>query len=131
VTVDGLPFASWYTGDDFPDEGIPFHHNPPVAIPQPEESVDVAVVGGGLSGLSTAYLLRRYAPVVLELHDRFGGNAMGESWDGIPLSLGSAYVITPDSWPPDPVELGGRIHDDFWATRASPCIPACCRSSGR
>lgn len=144
VLVDGLPFASWFTGDSFPDEAIPFHHTYDYFMgagpPAPAENVDVAIVGGGLSGLATAYLLAELEPVVLELRDRFGGSASGEAWGGTAYSLGSAYVITPDegsfleefylslgldrvvreSLPPDPVILGGEFRDDFWSGAGRP-----------
>jgi hypothetical protein len=140
VQVDGMPFRTWFTGDSFDNLEIPFHtiSNPfgGPGPPEPEEKVDVAVVGGGLSGLATAYLLRHRRPVVFELRERFGGNALGETWSDIPYSLGSAYVITPDegsfleelygelglvaahreSFPPDPVELRGKIVGrEFWS----------------
>lgn len=139
VLVDGIPFQKWFTGDGFQNDQIPFHFitdyfggNGP---PEPRETVDVAIVGGGLSGLATGYLLRQHRPVIFELHERFGGNSQGERWEGIPYSLGGAYFITPDkgsfleqfyhelgldqvvreSLPPDPVELYGKIRDDFWS----------------
>lgn len=134
VDVDGLPFAPWYTGDSFQNVEIPFHATPAIDLPAPSERVDVAVVGGGISGLATAWMLRRFHPVLFELRDRFGGNAQVETWQGTPYSLGSAYVITPDvgsflnrfyrqiglhreraeSFPPDPVEIGGEILNNFW-----------------
>lgn len=96
--VEGLPFASWYTGDDFPGLHHPmptpncFAGNPPPI----SEEIDVAVVGGGISGLTSAYLLREHNPVIFEMHNQFGGAARGEQWNGVPYSLGNAYVITPD-----------------------------------
>lgn len=135
VVVDGIPFAQWFFGDDFDNEHIPFHYIPDYGqFPEPAEYVDVAVVGGGLSGLTSAYLLRRHNTVLFELRDRFGGNALGEEWDDVKYSLGSAYFIAPDpgsflhhfyhelglhhlvrvSEPPDPMELNGIIRDDFW-----------------
>jgi hypothetical protein len=92
-------------------------------------------VGGGLSGLATAYLLREYQPVVFELHARFGGNAQGGTIGGSAYSLGSAYVITPDKDSDldllyrelglhevvrtdemvPPVEINGAINPDIWA----------------
>ena len=134
--VDGLPFEPWFTGDDWASfEDIPFHQTYQGAIPSTNEEVEVAVVGGGLSGLTTAYLLRHKRPVLLELRQRFGGNAQGEKWRGTKYSMGSAYVITPDqggflhrfyrrlglhhvkreSFPPDPMELNGVIEDQYWS----------------
>ena len=99
--IDGFRFAPWFTGDDFPDQHIPFHSDETPELPKlRSRAVDrarVAVIGGGLSGLSTAFMLRRCNPVVFELRDRFGGAAQGGVWDDAPYSLGSAYVITPDS----------------------------------
>jgi hypothetical protein len=134
--VNGLPFDSWFTGDDFsgPDT-IPFHASYQGPMPPATEEVDVAVVGGGISGLATAYLLRHKRPVLFELRPRFGGNAFGERWRQTQYSLGSAYVITPDpgtflhkiyhqlglhkvtrvDFPPDPVELQGQIEEGFWS----------------
>ncbi len=138
VMIDGIPFAKWFFGDDFDNDNIPFHFitdyfngGPP---PEPSEEIDVAIVGGGLSGLASAYLLRHHNTVLFELRDRFGGNAMGEVWHDIAYSLGGAYFITPDpgsflerfyaefdlgnlirtNYPPDPMELDGVIRDDFW-----------------
>jgi putative NAD(P)-binding protein len=138
VMVDGLPFAERFFGDDFPNNNIPFHFIPDYfnggPPPEPAEEIDVAVVGGGLSGLASAYFLREHNTVLFELRDRFGGNAMGEEWQDIRYSLGGAYFITPDPGsflegfykelgfdqlnrrndPPDPMELNGVIRDDFW-----------------
>jgi len=134
--VGGLPFARWFTGDDFATpETVPFHHAFNGPFPTPTESVPVVVVGGGLSGLAAAYLLRDRRPVLFELRPRYGGNALGEAWQETRFSLGSAYVITADegsflarfydalglrrvqrtSFPPDPVEIGGTIESAFWS----------------
>ncbi|MFO0973024.1 MAG: NAD(P)-binding protein [Phycisphaerae bacterium] len=137
VKVDGLPFYDGWTGDSFANDAVPFHafSDPfPNGPPAPTEEADLVIVGGGISGLSTALLLRRYRPIVLDLRERFGGNARGEEWAGTGFSLGSAYFITPD---PDtflerfyrrlglaavarvdagdnPVELNGQLVADFW-----------------
>jgi hypothetical protein len=134
--VEGIPFAPWFFGDDFDNDHIPFHFIPDYGqFPEPAEDVDVAIVGGGLSGLTSAYLLKDKNVVLFELRDRFGGNAQGEKWNGINYSLGSAYFITPDhgsflehfykelgldhlkrvNAPPDPMELNNLILDDFWS----------------
>ena len=139
VMIGGLPFANKWFGDHFPNTRIPFHISenqyPNGKPPEPTEEVDIAIVGGGLSGLTTAYLLRHRNPVFFELHDRVGGSGMGEQWEGIPYSLGSAYFIAPDRGSgledlyrrlgvapihadspstDDPTELGGNVVADFW-----------------
>lgn len=95
--IGGVPFAPTWHGDSFAGGSLPFHQCESCSDPaSPDEFVDVAVVGGGLSGLASAWLLRDRKPVLFDLRPRFGGNAMGESWEGIPHSMGSAYFIVPD-----------------------------------
>lgn len=143
--IGGFPIKSWFEGDDFNDGlNIPFHsaenNFPGGQPPEPDEVVPVVVVGGGISGLATAYLLRQYNPVVFELHDRFGGNAQGGTLNGAEYSLGSAYVITPDPGgaldtlyrdiglhevvrpdvDPAPVEFDGQINPDIWSGMGVP-----------
>ncbi len=136
ISMEGLPFHSWFTGDDFARAAdVPFHTEYQGPVPTPSEDTDVVVVGGGISGLTTAYLLREHRPIVLELHPKFGGNAQGEQWQDTAYSLGSAYIITPDeggflerfykdlgldqvqrtSFPPDPMAFGGNIEPDYWS----------------
>ncbi|MBT8487176.1 MAG: NAD(P)-binding protein [Phycisphaerales bacterium] len=99
--VDGVPFAVGLTGEPYPDPHLRFPEAgvwfPPDRPPTPTEEVSIAVVGGGISGLSTAHMLRAHKPVLLELNRSFGGSARGEWWGNVPYALGSAYVITPDS----------------------------------
>lgn len=141
--IDGFPFKPWFEGDDFTDD-IPFHSQqndfPDGSPPKPTEELDVVVIGGGISGLSAAYSLREYNPVVFEIHDRFGGNAQGGTINGAEFSLGSAYFITPDPGTPlntfygelglhdavridslpSPVEIDGKINDDIWTGMGVP-----------
>ncbi|USN99184.1 MAG: NAD(P)-binding protein [Phycisphaeraceae bacterium] len=143
--IDGFPVRNWFEGDDFNNGlNIPFHSAqnvfPGGEPPEPQEVVDVCVVGGGLSGLCAAYLLRAYNPVVFELHERFGGNARGGVIEGAEFTLGSAYVITPDPGSfldniyrdlglhevvridddPAPVEINGEINPDIWSGMGVP-----------
>ncbi len=105
-----------------------------------EEVVPLVVVGGGASGLFTAYNLREFQPVVLEQAARLGGNAKGESWRGLDYALGSAYIDRPypgtamhryyqelgwknivtERISADPVEGDGKVYSDFWAGEAEP-----------
>lgn len=65
-------------------------------LPAPSESVETVVVGGGMSGLMSAYFLRDEKPIVLEQADRFGGNSRGESWRGLDYSLATSYIGIPE-----------------------------------
>jgi spermidine dehydrogenase len=64
------------------------------ALPAPDEEHDLVVVGGGISGLTAAYLFRRLAGpsariLVLDNHDDFGGHAKrNEFREGGRLVLG-------------------------------------------
>ncbi len=70
-------------------------------IPEkPEATVSVVVIGGGISGLTSAYLLRDLKPYVLEQAPRFGGNSQGQSWRGIRYSIGAAYFLHPEESSP-------------------------------
>ncbi len=140
VMVNGFPFEPWFTGDAFREAGhthlaIPPFQSPPGNLPDPDQFTTIAVVGGGLSGLTSAYLLRDLHPVLMDMHPRFGGAARGESWAATDYSLGNAYVITPDAGTfleqiytelglpdvvkvdpggADPVAVDGRVLEDFW-----------------
>lgn len=65
-------------------------------VPAPSEHTDLVVVGGGVSGLSSAYLLREYKPVILEQASQFGGNSRGEVWGNSRYSIGAAYLSLPE-----------------------------------
>jgi hypothetical protein len=141
VLINGIPFEVGFTGDDFRAAGEAHVEVPPFMrrlqrgdLPAPSETVRVAIVGGGISGLTSAYLLRDLQPVLFDTHERFGGNARGEHWAGTSYSLGNAYVITPDegsfldtiyrelglheayklSEGDDPIAVDGAILEDFW-----------------
>lgn len=140
VTVGGLPFAPTYSGDYFANTNVtPFHRQenklPGGQPPPPSEEVPLAIIGGGLSGLAAAYMLREFRPIVFELRKKFGGNSEGESWAGIDYSLGGAYFISPDEDSfldrfyrelgldrvrridddEGGAELNGQLRTDFWS----------------
>jgi hypothetical protein len=69
-------------------------------LPKASESTEVTVIGGGVSGLSSAYLLRDKKPILLEQAARMGGNAQGESWNGLDYPIGAAYFTAPEKGSP-------------------------------
>lgn len=62
----------------------------------PDEIVDVVVLGGGVSGLMSAYELREFKPVILEGQSQFGGNSRGEVLGSTHYSIGAAFLSPPE-----------------------------------
>ena len=104
------------------------------------EKIPLVVIGGGMSGLLTSFLLKDLKPIVLEQAPRFGGNARGESWRGIDYALGAAYFMKPEegsAWQKllteigadkvwrvktgdDPVAWQNKIYNEFWEGSTAP-----------
>jgi protoporphyrinogen oxidase len=53
---------------------------------------DVAIVGGGVSGLTAAYLLRHRDFLLLEKEPHWGGNAYSVDYHGVAYGTGSAFL---------------------------------------
>ncbi len=103
-------------------------------MPKVTEKASVVVIGGGLSGLLSAYLLKDLNPLILEQASRLGGNARGESWKGMDYALGAAYFMEPEEGTKlrklmreigveaivqaktsdDPVAFEGKRFTEFW-----------------
>ncbi len=108
------------------------------------EKTDLVIVGGGLSGLFTAFAMRKSSPLVLEQASRFGGNAKGQAWRGIDFGLGSAYMCEPSKGDLpyqlfkdaglasivqrapelEPVAVDGKAVKGFWSGAAEPAHKA-------
>ena len=78
-----------------------------------EEEYDLVIVGGGISGLSSAYFYVQQYPnakiLILDNHDDFGGHAKRNEFeygDDIRISYGGTEAIdTPSSYPKEALQL--------------------------
>jgi len=80
---------------------------------RPDLQVEVAVVGGGLSGLAAAYDLRDLAPLVLEAEPHLGGVCLPGDYEGLPYPAGSAYCYYPwdEGWAKWYRDLGLQVEE--------------------
>ncbi|WP_069813959.1 protoporphyrinogen/coproporphyrinogen oxidase [Streptomyces sp. TP-A0874] len=72
-------------------------------VPNPDDEVDVAVVGGGIAGLTAAHRLREEGrhPVVFEAEDAVGGRMRARRVDGWTVEEGTETLATagyPATW---------------------------------
>ena len=68
--------------------------------PKPNETSSVVVIGGGMSGLSSAFALRDLKPIIFEQDSAFGGNSKGEVYGQSAYSIGAAYFMLPEAGTP-------------------------------
>jgi oxygen-dependent protoporphyrinogen oxidase len=124
ATIEGEHFATCHQVRD----GHSF------ARPDVTRRVDIAIVGGGMAGLSAAYFLRGKDWLLLEKEDHFGGNAYQEEFEGQAYSTAAAYDFR-DSYGdqlakeiglnllpidmPDPTIDNGVYTPDTWASGIS------------
>src|ERR1700687_1755903 len=100
-------------------------------IPGVTRKADIAIVGGGISGLSAAYFLRGKDWLLLEKEDFFGGNGFQEDFAGDAFGTGSAYAARGDFGDqlskeigltllavdmPDPTIINKTFVPDTWKT---------------
>lgn len=88
---------------------------------------DVVIVGGGISGLVSAFMLKDLRVLVLEKEDIVGGRIISGEWEGISYAKGMEYIGPPDpeltslllrlglkavqlTPPTDAISFGGNIY---------------------
>ncbi len=63
-----------------------------------EETIyDTVIIGGGIAGLTAAYMLRDRKVLVLEQEDRFGGRVWSEKINEITYNIGTQYLNEEDN----------------------------------
>jgi protoporphyrinogen oxidase len=78
-------------------------------LPAATTKVDIAIIGGGVAGLSAAYFLSGKDWLLLEKEAHFGGNAYQEEFDGQPFATGAAYAYRGDEGDQLASEIGLKL----------------------
>lgn len=93
------------------DAGIGHKLRDGFAFPPPSrtESIDIAIIGAGVSGLSAARKLKSLGKqvVLLELADTPGGNSRGGTYQGKAFPWGAHYLPVPGAEMPEIIDLLG------------------------
>lgn len=69
-------------------------------LPPPSEHHPLVIIGGGIAGLTSAFLMRDLKPLVLDQSHRWGGNSKGGFIDDALFSTGAAYFVPPEAGSP-------------------------------
>lgn len=90
-STSGINKPSWYTNIGQPIKSIKLTDNIPSSLLE-EEPVDVAVIGGGIAGLTTAYLLSKSGKKVAVIEDGYiGSGETGRTTAHITHALDDRY----------------------------------------
>jgi phytoene dehydrogenase-like protein len=91
VQISKFKVSNW-TGDD-PKLGHEMRNGDIPPFPNASQrQVEFVIIGGGMSGLASAYYLKDHDFLLLEQYKELGGHARGSSYHGIGYSYGAAYV---------------------------------------
>jgi glycine/D-amino acid oxidase-like deaminating enzyme/nitrite reductase/ring-hydroxylating ferredoxin subunit len=91
-STSGNNEPSWYVNIEEPIKSIKLTDNIPSSSSEGEEPMDVAVVGGGIAGLTTAYLLSKSGKKVAVIEDGYiGSGETGRTTAHITHALDDRY----------------------------------------
>ena len=91
-STSGNNEPSWYVNIEEPIKSIKLTDNIPSSSSEGEEPMDAAVIGGGIAGLTTAYLLSKSGKKVAVIEDGYiGSGETGRTTAHITHALDDRY----------------------------------------